>query len=148
MKAKKIDVDNLSTLDVSYYMTHRPVVKMSSLSTKVGPVFQCNIDSANGVSLNDCMETGPSLLPDLVGILIRFRRWPVAITGDITKTFLQIAVDERGRSVHRFLLKTDEGLIRTMQFTRVPFGNTCSPFLLNATIQYQCAAERVCQVLF
>ena len=130
------EIDENSLSDVTYYMTHRPVVKMTSLTTKVRPVFQCNIPSTSGISLNDCMETGPSLLPDLVGILIRFRRWPVAITGDITKAFLQIVVDEKDRGAHRFLLKSDEGSIRTMQFTRVPFGNTCSPFLLNATIQF------------
>ena len=50
-----------------YYMPHRLVVKESSLSTKVRPVFDASAKGYNGVSLNDCLETGPSLLPDLLG---------------------------------------------------------------------------------
>ncbi|XP_037778187.1 uncharacterized protein LOC119574962 [Penaeus monodon] len=118
-----------------YYMPHRPVVKESSTSTKIRPVFDASAASYNGVSLNDCLESGPSLNPDLVKVLIRFRRWKVALTADITKAFLQICVQQKDRDVHRFLWKCKDS-IRIMRFVRVPFGNTCSPFLLNATIKY------------
>ncbi|XP_037775533.1 uncharacterized protein LOC119572496 [Penaeus monodon] len=118
-----------------YYMPHRPVVKESSTSTKIKPVFDASAASYNGVSLNDCLESGPSLNPDLVKVLIRFRRWKVALTADITKAFLQICVQQKDRDVHRFLFKCKDS-IRIMRFVRVPFGNICSHFLLNATIKY------------
>ena len=118
-----------------YYLPHHPVVRESSITTKVQPVFDASATSYNGVSLNDCMEAGPSLIPSLVEILIRFRRWRVALTGDITKAFLQIKVKREDQDVHRFLWE-DDGRIRMMRFLRVPFGNKCSPFLLNATIKY------------
>ena len=45
-------------------MPHRPVVKDSSISTKVHPVFDASAKGHNDVSLNDCLETGPRLMPD------------------------------------------------------------------------------------
>lgn len=117
-------------------MPHRPVVKLSSTSTKVRPVFDASATGYNGVSLNDCLLSGPSLNPDLVEVLIRFRRWPFAITADITKAFLQVSVQRNDRDVHRFLLPREDGTVRHMRFTRVPFGNTASPFLLNATVKH------------
>ena len=118
-----------------FYMPHRPVVRESRVSTKVRPVFDASAAGPNGMSLNDCMETGPCLIPNLVEILIRFRRWPVALSADIQKAFLQIRVRQEDQDVHRFLWN-DGDKIRVMRFDRVPFGNKASPFLLNATIKY------------
>ena len=70
-----------------YYLPHRPVVKLSSSTTKVRPVFDASAKGPNGISLNDCMVTGPSLNPDLVEIMIRFRRFPYVISADIAKAF-------------------------------------------------------------
>jgi hypothetical protein len=113
-----------------------PIVKEFRLTTKIRPVFDASAKGIlNGISLNDCMETGPSLIPSLVDMLIRFRRWRIGVTAYITKVFLQIGVCSRDQEVHRFLWN-ENGTIKTMKFLRVPFGNTCSPFLLNATIKH------------
>ena len=119
----------------TFYMPHRPVVKESSSTTKVRPVFDASAAGRNGVSLNDCMEAGPNLMPNLPEILIRFRRRKIALTADITKAFLQVKISDSDRDVSRFLWKLD-GTVRVMRFTRVPFGNKSSPFLLNATIKH------------
>ena len=103
-------------------MPHRPVVKESSTTTNVRPVFDASAPCRNGVSLNDCMEAGLNLIPSLPEILIRFRRWKVALTADITKAFLQIKIKESDRDVSRFLWDAN-GVVRIMRFTRVPFGN-------------------------
>ena len=118
-----------------FYLPHRPVVKSSSLTTKVHPVFDASSAGPNGLSLNDCLLTGPSMLPNLAAILVQFRRWKVALTADISKAFLQVGVHREDQDVHRFLWN-DHGVVRTMIFVRVPFGNKSSPFLLNATIQH------------
>ena len=73
----------------TYYMPHRPIIR-DSISSKVRPVFDASAAGPNGVSLNNCLDSGPSLIPDLVEILLRFRRWNIALTADITKAFLQI----------------------------------------------------------
>ena len=132
---EEVPEDEIVSPHPTYYMPRRPVVKDGSSTTKVRPVFDASAPSRNGVSLNDCLETGPNLIPSLPEILIRFRRWKVAFTADITKAFLQIRIRESDRDVSRFLWKV-HGCVRVMRFTRVPFGNKSSPFLLNATIKY------------
>ena len=130
-------------------MSHRPVVRESSVSTKVCPAFDASAKGYNNVSLNDCMEVGPCLLANLTEILIRFRRWRFAVTADIEKAFLQIQVKKSDCDVHRFLWE-HEGQVHVMRFNRVPFGNCASPFLLNATIRHHLSkypASRVVQEL-
>lgn len=131
---EEVGDDEVSEYPV-FYLPHRPVIRLQSTSTKVRPVFDASAKGFNKISLNDAMEAGPSLIPNLVEILLRFRRWQVALTADITKAFLQIGVSRQDRNVHRFLWNHN-GKIRTMRFTRVPFGNKASPFLLNATIKH------------
>ena len=128
---EEVPANDVDTSSPVYYLPHHPVVKAHSSSTKVRPVFDASAKSYNGVSLNDCMCTGPNLLPDLVSLLLRFRRWKVALTADVVKAFLQVAVHPADRDAHRFLWQE-----KVMRFTRVPFGNRASPFLLCATIRH------------
>ena len=75
-----------------FYLPHHPVVKESSLSTKVRHVFDASAKGFNAVSLNDCLENGPNMMPDLPGIVLPFRRWKIALSADVTKAFLEIRV--------------------------------------------------------
>ena len=109
-------------------------MKKDAISSRVRPVYDASAKSTNGKSLNDLMETGPSLNPDLVAVLIRFRRWPISLSGDVWKAFLQICVHLGDKDAHRFLLLINEDIIHCI-FNRVPFGNKSSPFLLNACIR-------------
>ena len=118
-----------------FYLPRRPVVREDSRTTKVRPVFDASAKGYNGISLNDCLETGPNLLPNILGVLTRFRRWKFAVTADVTKAFLQIKVHEADQNALRFLWEL-KGKVREMVFDRVPFGTRASPFLLNATIKH------------
>ena len=84
------------------YMPHRPVIRGSSVSMKVRPVFDASAKGLNSLSLNDCMEVGPCLLSHLTEILLCFHQWQIAITSDIEKAFLQISVKKDDCDVHRF----------------------------------------------
>ena len=44
------------------------------------------------MSMNDCMETGPNLLPNLPAILLMFCHWKIVLTAEIQKAFLQVGV--------------------------------------------------------
>ena len=64
----------------------------------------------------------------------------MALTADIEKAFLMISVADNDRNALRFLWVDDVAKeppdIRILRFTRVVFGVSSSPFLLNATIKY------------
>ena len=99
-------------------------------------------------SLNDCLYCGPVILPDLVGLLQRFRLHRIVALADTEKAFLQIAIQRDEHDVTRFLwLKDTSKLvvsndnIKAYCFCRVPFGLTCSPFLLGATLKYHLQKE-------
>ena len=81
-----------------FYLPHRPVIRESRVSTKIRPVFDASAKAKTGVSLNDCLHAGP----DLIEILIRFRKWKVALNADIQKAFLQICLQPEDKDVHRF----------------------------------------------
>ena len=75
-----------SSLDPSlecYYLPMHGVVKESSSTTKLRVVFDASAKSSNSVSLNDSLCVGPTLHPNLDEILLCFRTYPVALTGDI-----------------------------------------------------------------
>lgn len=90
----------------------------------------------NSASLNECLNPGPPLQNKLWDILVRQRAYPIAITADIRRAFLQIRVKEEDRDAMRFHWPTSaEKEIETWRFTRVLFGLAPSPFLLNDVLQ-------------
>lgn len=135
---KEVPPDQLKTGNVTFYMPHRPVVKPTSTTTKVRPVFDASAKGPNGISLNDAVYVGPSLMPSVQEVLLRFRRWRFGISGDIKRAFHQIRLKEADRDAHRFLWRQD-GRMKVMRFDRVVMGVACSSFLLNATIRYHVA---------
>ena len=60
-----------------FYLPHFPHVRESSVSTRIRPVFNASCKGQNGVSLNDCLESGPNLNPGVVDSVSRFRRWKI-----------------------------------------------------------------------
>jgi len=76
--------------DIAFYMPHQPVVWMDKESSKVRPGFDASATNSDGISLNSELLQTPVLHPPLTGILLRFRRWKIALTGDVSKMFLQM----------------------------------------------------------
>ena len=76
----------------------------------------------------------------LFDVLLRFRVNQVALTSDIEKAFLMVGMAEEDRDVLRFLwvdaIDKPSPEIVVLRFTRVVFGVSSSPFLLNATIKH------------
>ena len=95
---------------------------------------------AGGPSLNDCLYKGPKFNQRILDILLRFRSYRIAWCADIEKAFLMIGIAKMDRDALRFLwVKNIESLlpeILTLRFTRVVFGVSASPFLLNATLKH------------
>ncbi|XP_068738113.1 uncharacterized protein [Montipora capricornis] len=87
-------------------------------------------------SLNDCLNAGPPLQNKLWDVLVRQRCYPVAVTGDLKKAFLQVRIKELDRDALSFHWKQNEhSVLETLRFTRALFGLTCSPFLLGGVLE-------------
>ena len=69
--------------DCKYYICHHAVYKAQSKSTPCRIVFNSSL-KFQGSSLNDFLAKGPSLLNQLLGVLLRFRENRVAFIGDIS----------------------------------------------------------------
>ena len=98
-------------------------------------MFDASRKGINDYSLYDCVEAEPNLIPSLVEVLLRLRRWKYGVAADISKAFLQIRVRKEDQDIHRFLWDVRDQ-VRVMRFDTVVFGNASSPFLLNATIKF------------
>ncbi|XP_073714092.1 uncharacterized protein [Misgurnus anguillicaudatus] len=84
----------------------------------------------DGVSLNDVLLKGPDLNNSLLGVLLRFRREPVAITADIQHMFHCFLVREDHRDFLRFLWYQDNDPGKEIVEYRMcvhVFGNRPSP---------------------
>ena len=93
---------------------------------------------SDGVALNHCVYTGPPLAENIFDVLLRFRVYQVALTCDVEKAFLMVGMTEE--DVLRFPWVDDIDKVSpeivVPRFTRVIFGVSSSPFLLNATIKH------------
>lgn len=84
----------------------------------------------DGTSLNDVLLSGPDLNNSLLGVLLRFRKDPVAITADIQQMFHCFLVREDCRDVLRFLWYRNNDLTKEVVDYRMRvhvFGNRPSP---------------------
>ncbi|XP_071147616.1 uncharacterized protein [Mytilus edulis] len=82
------------------------------------------------VSLNSLLMSGPDLTNNLVGILMRFRKNAIAITGDIEQMFYQFRVSNHHRDYLRFFWYQDNDFSKPLieyRMTSHVFGNTPSP---------------------
>ncbi|XP_069161776.1 uncharacterized protein [Procambarus clarkii] len=57
----------------------------------------------SSVSLNDCLQTGPSLTQRLYDMLLKFHIGTDAYTADISKAFLRVGLQEEDRNYTKFL---------------------------------------------
>lgn len=120
-----------------WYLPHFAVIREDKETTKVRIVY----DSAatyDGASLNDKMLTGPKLQRDITEILIRFRRAPVALNGDIKEMFNQVVLDPKDRRFHRLLYRNfnPSAPVDTYEAVRLVFGDKASPFLAQYVLQH------------
>ena len=121
-----------------HYIPHHAVHKESP-TTPIRIVYDCSCKQGDNPSLNDCLEIGPTLINNLVEILLRFRLHTIAFTSDIEKAFLNVKLDEHDRNFTKFLWLSDpndpDSEFVVYRFTAVLFGAASSPFILNAVLK-------------
>ena len=79
----------------TWYLPHHAVLNPNKPG-KVRVVFDA-ASKFDGVSLNDNLLTGPDLLSNLVGILLRFRSGKIGVMADVQQMFHQVRVCEEDR---------------------------------------------------
>ncbi|XP_064486116.1 uncharacterized protein LOC135398662 [Ornithodoros turicata] len=141
--------ERVETQNPIYYMPHSAVIREDRVTTKVRVVFDASSHAPSCPSLNECLDKGVCLNPDILQLLLRFRSYKIALTADIEKAFLQVQIRPEDRDVFRYLwleqppspeaIPDVSHAVQTLRMTRVPFGATSSPFLLSATIQHHLA---------
>ena len=138
-------IEEVSNTDESnagnvYYNPHREVIRADRQTTKLRVVYDASSKSKNETSLNEHLDSGPNLVPLVFDILLRFRSQKVALIGDLEKAFLNIIIHPSHRDYLRFLwyddVFADNPTLKTFRFTRLVFGLTSSPYVLNATIRH------------
>ena len=110
-----------------WYLPHHPVVNPNK--EKVRIVFDCAAEY-RGQSLNNEVLQGPDLSNKLIGVLIRFRLYPVAFMADIQAMFHQVRVVREDQDVLRFLWWPEGDLDKNPEKYKMTvhlFGGTWSP---------------------
>jgi hypothetical protein len=128
-----------------FYLPHPLVKKERCGKIKWRIVFDASSSEGNNPSLKNVLEMGPTLLSEVLTTLLRFREHSVSIIGDIQEAFLQLSLDRKDGDLTSFLwyriFQDDKGdcyatnEVVTYRSTCLPFGLTCSPFLLSATVR-------------
>ena len=98
-----------------WFLPHFPVVRPEKATTKVRVVFNGSAQQ-DGKSLNSESLPGPKLQSDIVDVLIKFRKEPIALAGDVSQMYHQILLRPEDRPLHRFLYR-DLGSGGTQRFT-------------------------------
>ena len=103
---EKVSDDHEYRPGTKWFIPHHAVYHPKKPS-KMRVVFDCSA-KYKGVSLNDMLLQGPDMTNDLLGVLCRFRKEPIAISCDIEKMFYQFFVNEEHRDYLSFLWWDDD----------------------------------------
>ncbi|GFS59680.1 uncharacterized protein TNIN_409831 [Trichonephila inaurata madagascariensis] len=85
-----------------FYLPHHAVIRSDKTTSRIRIVFDGSEHEDGHSSLNQSLYTGPNLHPNILELLLRFRKGPVAFTADVKSAFLQIELDLRDRDFTRF----------------------------------------------
>jgi hypothetical protein len=93
-------------------------------------VFDGSAKPSNGLSLNDILQVGATVQPDLYSTVLIFRTHQVCFTADIAKMYQQILIHPQDRDLQRILWRhSPEEPIQEYQLNTVTYGTSAAPFL-------------------
>ncbi|XP_044751719.1 uncharacterized protein LOC123311714 [Coccinella septempunctata] len=111
------------TTSTRYYIPHQAVIKEDRETTKLRVVFDASQKSSTGIILNDILHTGPKLQQDLLDILLRWRKYEIALTADVEKMYWQVKLHEDDQTFHTILWRFNKNdPIQEYQLTTVTYG--------------------------
>jgi len=112
-----------------WLLPHFPVVRADRSTTKTRIVFDASA-TFQGKSLNSEALPGPKLQADMLSILVRFRKELVALVGDVSQMYHQLALTLEDQPLHRFLWRNMDQSKKpeVYEFLRYVFGGCYCPF--------------------
>ncbi|XP_025405027.1 uncharacterized protein LOC112679449 [Sipha flava] len=114
----------------TYYLPHHSVFKSNSLTTKMRVVFDGSAATKSGHSLNDILLCGPTVQPELISIILRFRMHKVALTADIAKMYRQIRVSPEDCDMQRICYRESPAdPLKDYRLLTVTYGTRAASFL-------------------
>lgn len=124
-----------------FYLPHHAVLKESSSTTKLRVVFDGSAKTSSGISLNETLKVGPKIQDDLIDIIIRFRTYKYAFTGDIEKMYRSVVINENQRCFQKILWRFDSSQkISEYELNTVTYGTASAAYLAIRCLQ-QLAVE-------
>ncbi|KAK0136704.1 hypothetical protein N1851_027112 [Merluccius polli] len=135
---RKLEPEEADQSAESWYLPHHNVRH----NEKNRVVFNCSYQVGK-LNLNHYLLPGPTLTPSLLGVLVRFRQQPIAVSGDIKRMFHQVRLLEEDKPLMRFLWREDPSDTEPSiyQWEVLPFGTTCSPCCATYALQTHAAQE-------
>lgn len=128
----KLSPDEIHSSTESWYIPHHIVHH----NNKARVVFNCSFEF-QGTVLNHYLLSGPPLGPTLLGVLLRLRQYPVAVSGDMKAMFHQIRLLPEDCPLLRFLWRDGETdrPPDVYEWRILPFGTTCRPCCATFALQ-------------
>ena len=119
-----------------YYLRIHIVTKESSSTTQVRAVFDASAATSTGISLNSTLMVGPTVHPPLVDVLMRFRKYRVAMIADVSRMYRVVHLMGPDKDLHRFVWRgSPNNVLKDYRMTRVTFGVSASSFITNMCVQ-------------
>ena len=118
------------------WVSHHPVLKPSSTSTKIRPVV--NSSTRHGLdTLNNCLAKGPTSIANLLHVMQRMRQDPYLLVADVSKAYNNIhtpgAVEQHCRRmlwIHPDDINEENPRLRVFVMMAAAFGDRPSGFYL------------------
>lgn len=134
-------VENSSENITRYFLPHHCVTKSDSTTTKLRVVFDGSAKTSSGLSLNDILMCGPTIQTNLFNILLRFRTFKYALTGDICKMYRCDKVSYPDNFLQCILWRDNpDDIIQIYKLDTVTYGTKSASFL-SIRSMYQLAFE-------
>lgn len=124
-----------------FFLPHHAVMKASS--GKLRTVFDGSAPTSTGVSLNQCLHSGPKLHRDVIDVILGFRRHQVVIGADIRMMFRQTVIHPDDRRYQLILWREDPGEpVRVYELNTNTYGLKSSPYIAIRTLLELAERER------
>ena len=118
-------------------MPMHAVRKSSRTTTKIHVVFDALALSSSGTSLNQQFMVGPMVHAPMLDVLMRFRRYKIALATDVSRMYRAVLLPNSQRDIHRFVWRDDSTKdLKDYRMNRMTFGVSASPFAANMAVKH------------